>query len=324
MGFLVRRLGFYLAAFLVAITLNYALPRMMPGDPFQIIFASARGKIQPEQMAVLKAQFGFVEGPWYLQYYEYVKSVFSWELGPSILMYPTPVSEVIGYALPWTVFLAGGSIMLCIIVGSVLGVYAAYHRGNWFDSFFSPAFLVIGAFPAIVVAMLIFYFFSLILEWFPMSYGYNPDIDPGFTWEYISSVIYHATLPFCSMFLVGIGGWLFGMRNSMINVLGEDFITMAKAKGLSQHRIRFHYAARNSILPVVSAAAMAIAFTIGGAIFIEIVFNYPGLGTLMVKAVGIRDYPLIQGLMLILVLCVLVANFMADLLYLWLDPRLRK
>ena len=324
MGFLSRRLVFYFVAFLVAVSLNFTLPRMMPGDPFEIMFAAAQGKMAPEQIPALKAQFGFIDGPWYVQYVEYIKNIFVWELGPSIMMFPTPVTEVIGFALPWTLLLAGVATSISIAIGTTMGVYAAYHRGQWFDRVLSPGFLVLGAFPAVVVALLLFYFFGLIMEIFPISYGYNPDLDPGFSFEFITSVIYHGTLPIFSLVIVSLGGWLFGMRNSMINLLGEDFITMAKAKGLDKNRIMFQYAARNAILPVVTTISMAIAFVVGGALFTEIVFNYPGLGNLMLNAVQTRDYPLIQALMLIIVICVLIANFAADLLYLWLDPRLRK
>jgi peptide/nickel transport system permease protein len=324
MKFLVRRIIFYLVAFIVAITVNFSLPRMMPGDPFEIMFASAQGKITPEQLPALKAQYGFVSGPWYVQYGAYLKSVFTWDLGPSILFFPTPVSEVIGYALPWTLFIAGSATLISIIVGSLLGVYAAYHQGGWFDRFFSPTFLVLGAFPAVVMTMILFYIFGLVLEWFPISYGYNPDLDPGWNLPFIGSLLYHGFLPILSMVLISIGGWLFNMRNSMINLLSEDYITMGVAKGLSKIRVMYHYAARNAILPVVTAISMAIAYIVGGAIFVEIVFNYPGLGNLMLKGVMTRDYPLIQALMLIIVICVLLANFIADLLYIWLDPRLRK
>jgi peptide/nickel transport system permease protein len=230
---------------------------------------------------------------------------------------------VIGYALPWTLFIAGLATLISIAVGSLLGVYAAYNQGRWFDRFFSPGFLVMGAFPAVVMAMILFYFFGLVLEWFPVSYGYNPDLDPAWNLNFIGNLLYHAFLPILSMVLISIGGWLFNMRNSMINLLREDYITMGIAKGLSNKRIMFQYAARNAILPVVTTISMAVAFIVGGAIFVEIVFNYPGLGNLMLKGVMSRDYPLIQALMLIIVICVLVANFVADLLYLWLDPRLR-
>ena len=197
---LLSRLVFYFTEFGVAITVNFLLPRMMPGDPFTIMFAAAQEQMQPEQIEVLKAQFGFVSGPLFEQYWSYLKSIFSGDLGPSLYRFPTPVTEVIGTALPWTLLLAGTS------------------------------------FPAVVVAMLAYHVFGLELEWFPVSNGYNPDLDPGWTFEFVASVAYHAVLPILSMVVVSLGGWLFGMRNSTINLLGEDFITMARAKGLSNSR----------------------------------------------------------------------------------------
>ena len=323
-AFLTSRLLFYIAAFMVAITFNFLLPRLMPGDPFDIMFAASQGKIQPDQLDVLKEQFGFVAGPWHVQYWEYLKGIFSGNLGPSISFYPTPVTEIIAGALPWTVFLAGVSTVICVFIGNLLGMFAAFNRGGAFDAWFSPFLLFVSAFPAMVSAMFILFFFGVELDWFPISYGYNPDIDPGWTLEFFLSVAYHAALPLFSMVVVGLAGWLYLMRNSMINTLGEDYITMGKAKGLSDKRVMINYAARNAVLPVVTAVAMSIGFLVGGVLLVEIVFNYPGVGNMMLTAVSGRDYPLIQGLMLIIVVCVLVANFIADVAYLWLDPRLRK
>jgi len=322
--FLGSRLLFYIAAFMVAVTFNFLLPRLMPGDPFEIMFASAQGKIQPEQLEALKEQFGFVSGPWHIQYWDYVKGIFSGDLGPSLIYYPTPVTEMIAGSLPWTLFLAGVSTIICVLIGNLFGAFAAFNRGGKFDSIFSPLLLFVSTFPAMVSAMVILLIFGLWLDWFPISYGYNPDIDPGWTLEFALSVLNHAVLPLLSMVLVGLAGWLYLMRNSMINTLGEDYITMGKAKGLSDRRVMVQYASRNAILPVVTAVAMAIGFIVGGALLVEIVFNYPGVGSLMLSAVSARDFPLLQGLMLIIVVCVLVANFLADLAYLWLDPRLRK
>ena len=236
MNFLLSRLVFYFTEFGVAITVNFLLPRMMPGDPFTIMFAAAQEQMQPEQIEVLKAQFGFVSGPLFEQYWSYLKSIFSGDLGPSLYRFPTPVTEVIGTALLWTLLLAGTSVLISMTLGTFMDAYAAYHCGRWFDSIFSPSLLVLGAFPAVVVAMLAYHVFGLELEWFPVSNGYNPDLDPGWTFEFVASVAYHAVLPILSMVVVSLGGWLFGMRNSTINLLGEDFITMARAKGLSNSR----------------------------------------------------------------------------------------
>ena len=223
-----------------------------------------------------------------------------------------------------TVFLAGTATLISFIIGVSLGIFAAYNRGGKFDSLGAPTGALIGSFPQMVTAMLTLFAFGVTLDWFPVGYGYNPDIDAGWTLEFFLSVASHAALPLITMVITGIGGWLFLMRNSMINTLGEDYITMGKAKGLSTKRVMVHYAARNAALPVVTAVAMALSFVVAGALLIEMIYNYPGLGNEMLGAVANRDYPLLQGLLLIIVVCVLTANFLADLAYLWLDPRLRK
>ncbi|MEK9618245.1 MAG: ABC transporter permease, partial [Deltaproteobacteria bacterium] len=246
-----------------------------------------------------------------------------WDLGPSILLFPTSVTDVLMIGLPWTVFLAGTSLVLTVVIGVLAGTYAASNRGRWFDSFVPPITSFISAFPYVVSAMVIFFILGLKLKWFPLSYAYDPELDPAFSWEFISSVSYHATLPMLSMILVGISGWLFNMRNALINVLGEDYITMAEAKGLTKWRVMIRYAQRNAMLPVMTAVSMAVGFVLAGSLFTEVVFNYPGLGNLMLKAINARDYPLIQAILLLIVLCMLVANFVADLLLVWLDPRLR-
>lgn len=323
-GFIGSRLLYYIAAFMVAVAFNFLLPRLMPGDPFEIMFAASQGKIQPEQLAVLKEQYGFVAGPWHVQFWDYIKGIFSADLGPSLTYYPTPVTEIIAGAMPWTIFLAGVASFISIGIGLSLGIFAAYHRGGKLDSIASPGLTLIGSFPQMVSAMLILFLFGLKLDWFPISYGYNPDIDAGWTLEFFLSVASHAALPLLTMVITALGGWLFLMRNSMINTLGEDYITMGKAKGLSSRRVMVQYAARNAVLPVVTAVALNIGFLVAGVLIIEMIFNYPGVGNMMLTAVTGRDYPLLQGLLLAIVICVLIANFLADLAYLWLDPRLRK
>jgi len=229
---------------------------------------------------------------------------------------------VVGMSLPWTMFLALGSLIVALILGVTIGTYASYRRDGFFGQFVPPLLAFISNFPYIVTALLLFYFFGLKLEVLPLSYTYDPSLDPGFTWEFISSVAEHAILPMGSMILVGIATWVFNMRNAMINVLGEDYVTMAEAKGLSNFRVMYRYAGRNAILPVATAIAMAIGFSFAGSIMTEVVFNYQGLGNILLKGIMARDYPLIQAILLILVSAVLIANFIADLLYVWLDPRI--
>jgi peptide/nickel transport system permease protein len=324
MSFILRRFLFYLVAILVAITMNFIMPRMMPGDPVDALFASAMGRMPLESLQAYKEMLGFVDGPIWVQYLQYLKSIVTWDLGPTIMLYPLPVTELMAAKVPWTLGLAGMSTVISVSIGLIIGTYAAYHRGGLTDRFMPAFWAFVGAMPQPVTALFIFFTLALSLKWFPLSYGADPDLDPALSWEYISSVLHHAVLPLMCMILGGIGAWIFNMRNAMINVLGEDYITMAKAKGLSSRRIMTHYAARNAVLPVVTAVSMQIGFVLAGAVFIETVYNYPGLGLLLFTALGARDYPTMQACFLLIVVFVLVANFIADLLYLWLDPRLRK
>ncbi|MEZ8965828.1 ABC transporter permease [Vibrio breoganii] len=322
MNFVLRRFSFYLTAFFVAITFNFFLPRIMPGSPVDALFAAAGGKMDMAQMDAVKEMYGFVDGSLFEQYLAYIKSVFTLDLGPSVLMFPTEVTKVIGMSLPWTMFLALGSLIVALIIGVSIGTYASYRREGLFGQIVPPVLAFISNFPYVVTALLLFYIFALQLEMFPLGYTYDPMIAPGFTWEFISSVATHAVLPMGSMILVGIATWVFNMRNAMINVLGEDYVTMAEAKGLSSFRVMYRYAGRNAILPVATAIAMAIGFSFAGSILTEVVFNYQGLGNILLKGITARDYPLIQAILLILVTAVLTANFIADLLYVWLDPRI--
>lgn len=324
MNFLLRRLWFYAVAFWVAISFNFFIPRMMPGDPVDIMFAAARGRMDPAAMEAMREMYGFVtEGTLFEQYLAYLKSVLTLDLGPSVMLYPMQVTEILAMALPWTLFLAVGSLVIAIGVGVPMGTFASYNRGKKFDSIMPPLTAFVGNFPYVVTALLLFFLGGMVLKWFPLSYTAAPEIDPGLSAEYVKSVLHHAVLPMGSLVVVGVGGWLFTMRNAMTNVLGEDYITMAEAKGLSKRRVMSRYAGRNAILPVVTAISMALGFSVAGAVFTEMVFNYQGLGNLMIRAVNARDYTLVQAIMLLMTSAVLLANFVADLLYLWLDPRLR-
>lgn len=324
MAFILRRLAFYIIALFVAITFNFILPRLMPGDPVDALFVAAGGKLPPEALASYQEMLGFVDGSLWEQYLQYLKSVLTLDLGPAIMMFPTPVKEVLSNTLPWTLVLAGLATVIAIVIGCFIGLYAAYHRGSLTDRIFPVFWQFIASMPQAVTALFIFFIFALTLKWFPLGFGYNPDIEPAFTWEFIKSLMHHAVLPLVTLILSSLAGWIFTMRNAMINVLGEDYITMAKAKGLSTQRIMTHYAARNAILPVVTAVSMALGFAVAGQVFIETVFNYPGVGQLIVKSTAARDYPLMQACFLLIVIFVLVANFLADVLYVFLDPRLRK
>ncbi|MCA0934822.1 ABC transporter permease [Vibrio alginolyticus] len=325
MGYFLRRLSFYLVALLVAATLNFIIPRAMPGDPVTMMFANASVQVTPERIAAMKELLGFVDGPIYIQYLSYIKNILSWELGTSIQFYPLSVNSLLGSAFGWSLFLAGTAVVLSFSIASVLGIFAAWKRGSKYDAFVTPGTLIVQAIPQMVIAMLALFTFAIGLKWFPSGYAYTPGTIPDWTsWEFIKDVGYHAVLPLFCATIVQIGGFLVNMRNNMINLLAEDYITMAKGKGLSENRVVFNYAARNALLPSVTALSMSLGMAIGGQLIIEMIFNYPGLGTVLLNAIHARDYQVLQGQLIIMTMFMLCFNLMADMLYMILDPRLRK
>ncbi|MGR5236688.1 ABC transporter permease [Vibrio alfacsensis] len=325
MGYFLRRLSFYLVALLVAATLNFIIPRAMPGDPVTMMFANASVQVTPERIAAMKELLGFVEGGWIAQYFAYIKNILSWELGTSIQFYPLSVNTLLGNAFGWSLFLAGTAVVLSFSIASILGIFAAWKRGSKYDAFVTPGTLIIQAIPQMVIAMLALFIFAIGLKWFPSGYAYTPGLVPDWTsWEFIKNVGYHAVLPLFCATIVQIGGFLVNMRNNMINLLAEDYITMAKGKGLSENRVVFNYAARNALLPSVTALSMSLGMAIGGQLIIEMIFNYPGLGTVLLNAIHARDYQVLQGQLIIMTMFMLCFNLMADMLYMILDPRLRK
>ncbi|MFB9135949.1 ABC transporter permease [Vibrio olivae] len=325
MGYFLRRLSFYLVALLVAATLNFVIPRAMPGDPVTMMFANASVQVTPERIAAMKELLGFVDGGLVTQYIAYMKNILSWELGTSIQFYPLSVNSLLGSAFGWSLFLAGSAVILSFSLGSLLGIFAAWKRGSKYDTFVTPGMLILQAVPQVVIAMLALFIFAIGLKWFPTGYAYTPGTTPDWTnWAFVKDVGYHAVLPLICASVVQIGGFLVNMRNNMINLLAEDYITMAKGKGLSENRVVFNYAARNALLPSVTALSMSLGMAIGGQLIVEIIFNYPGLGTLLLNAINARDYQVLQGQLLIMTLFMLSFNLIADMLYVVLDPRLRK
>ncbi|WP_261903119.1 ABC transporter permease [Vibrio fortis] len=325
MGYFLRRLSFYFVALLVAATLNFAIPRAMPGDPVTMMFANASVQVTPERIAAMKELLGFVDGGLLVQYIAYMKNILSWELGTSIQFYPLSVNSLLGGAFGWSLFLAGTAVVLSFSLGSILGIFAAWKRGSKYDAFVTPGMLILQAVPQVVIAMIALFTFAIGLKWLPTGYAYTAGTVPDWTsWEFIKDAAYHAVLPLFCASVVQIGGFLVNMRNNMINLLAEDYITMAKGKGLSENRVVFNYAARNALLPSVTALSMSLGMAIGGQLIIEIIFNYPGLGTVLFNAINARDYQVLQGQLLIMTLFMLFFNLVADMLYVVLDPRLRK
>ena len=318
MRFILRRIGFYLIAAWASLTLNFLMPRLMPGDPASVIFARAQGRMEPESIEAMKRAYGLSNDPLPIQYWHYIKSTLSGDLGTSFVYFPAPVTEVIGTGLRWTLLLGLTAVILAFIIGCTLGVLGAWSRGGLFDSIFPPLLLFIGSFPYFWLATLALFFLGFQWDLFPLRHAYAAGLSPEWSWEFVSSAIRHLILPAGTVLLVSIGGWVLGMRNAMISTLAEDYVVMAEAKGLSERRVMFAYAARNALLPNVTAFGMALGFVLSGALLTETVFAYQ-----LLNAVRGLDYPLMQGLFLMITMAVLAANLLVDLLYVRLDPRVR-
>jgi len=323
MKYLLKHIGLYLVAAWVSLTLNFVLPRAMPGDPVTAMIGRMHGKFTPAQIDALRKTFGFTNGPILQQYFDYLSHALRGDFGLSISAYPAKVSTIIGTALMWTLLLGAVTLALSFVLGTALGVIVGWRRNGWLDSTLPSLFNFIGSFPYFFLAMLALFVLGFMLKWFPMSHAYSDLLEPGWNWDFVASVVYHLILPAGTVILVSVGGWLIGMRSTMVGVLAEDYITMAEAKGLPQWRVMYHYAMRNAILPNFTQFGMSIGFILGGLILTELVFSYPGLGFYLVRSVETHDYPLMQALFLMITLSVLAANFIVDLLYVRLDPRVR-
>ena len=326
MTYFARKFGFFLATLWAVVTLNFLIPRLQPGDPAEIMVKRLAGKdaaLDPAQVKAMRAMLGAPDGSLWNQYVTYLGELVHGNFGLSYTYYPYSVTEVIGQAFWWTVVLVVFTQVVSFVVGVVLGAYAAWRRNSRLDSIVTLGSTFLGTLQPFWIGLLLLYVFGYSLGWFPTSGGYE-EATPGFNWPFIQEAVSHSFLPALALLIVTPIGWILGMRNTMIMNLGEDYIRLAKAKGLRDRDVALRYAARNALLPSVTGFALALGGVLGGAILVETVFDYPGLGRLMGEAVQNKDYPLLQTLMLLTTAGVLVANLAADLLYGMLDPRARR
>ena len=322
MRFLLRRITFYLVAAWGAITLNFVIPRLMPGNPAEVLFQKLPN-LQPGALKAIEAEFGIGHAGSILhQYGRYLSDVLSGNLGLSVVEYPVHVSTIIAETLPWTLVLVGSAAVISFGLGTLLGILAAWRRGGWLDRGL-PALSFLQGAPYFFVALLLVDAVAIHLHWVPMEGGYAQGLVPGWRGAFIASAVFHSILPASTIVLTSVGGWMLQMRNVMITTIGEDYVLAAQAKGLSSRRVVLSYAARNAILPNLSGFALSLGFVISGALIMEIVFSYPGIGLTLYNAVTSDDYPLMQGIFLIITLTVLVANLLADAMYVVADPRAR-
>ena len=324
MKYFLQRIAFYVFTAWAAITLNFFIPRMISGDPVSALLSRFQGQMSSQAIASLYVLFGIdKEASLWSQYLDYWQQLFRGDLGLSFTAFPSPVSEVIGSALPWTVALVGITTIISFFLGTGLGVLAGWRRGSWIDGLL-PATTFLSSVPYFWLGLLAIFLLAGPDSFFPSSGGYEGGLVPAWDQYFIPSAIQHSLLPALTILISSVSGWILSMRNMMVTVSAEDYITVAHAKGLSDRRVALSYAARNALLPNVSGFALSLGFIVGGTLLVEIVFSYPGLGFLLFRAVGAKDYPLMQGIFLIITIAVLVANLLADIIYLLLDPRTRK
>ncbi|QNE18047.1 ABC transporter permease [Kribbella qitaiheensis] len=324
MKYLLQRIAFYLFTAWAAITINFFIPRLIPGDPVSSLINKYQGQISTEAIQSLYVLFGLDKnaGMW-SQYVDYWQQIFRGDLGISFNFFPTPVSEILAQSLPWTIALVGVTTIVSFALGTGLGVIAGWRRGSWMDGLL-PVTTFISSIPYFWLGLLAITVLAGADSFFPSSGGYEPGLVPSWDGEFIGSAIRHSLLPAFTILISSVSGWILSMRNMMVTVASEDYITVAHAKGLPERRVMVSYAARNALLPNVSGFALSLGFIVGGTLLVEIVFSYPGIGYNLFQAVGAKDYPLMQGVFLVITLSVLVANLLADIAYLLLDPRTRK
>jgi peptide/nickel transport system permease protein len=322
--YFLQRIAFYIFTLWAAITLNFFVPRLAPGDPVQSLIAKRQGEISTQAIDSLYALFGLKknESLWH-QYIDYWNQIIHGNLGLSFTFFPAPVSQIIGQALPWTVLLVGITTVVSFLIGTGLGVLAGWRRGSWADGLL-PVTTFFSSVPYFWLGIIAIYLLAGPGSFFPSSGGFSSGLVPAWDQYFIPSAIRHSLLPALTILISSVSGWILSMRNMMVTVAAEDYITVAHAKGLSDRRVALSYAARNALLPNVSGFALSLGFIVGGTLLVEIVFSYPGLGFLLFRAVGAKDYPLMQGIFLVITISVLVANLIADVAYLLLDPRTRK
>lgn len=323
MRYLTQKILFFFVTLWAAVTINFILPRMMPGNPALAMFAKFQGQLNPAALHALELEFGFSKQPLILQYFTYLKNLVTLHWGLSYTYYPTPVTTVIAHSLPWTMGLVGIATFIAVIIGTLLGIYIAWRRNGFLDSTLPVTTMFLQAMPYFWTGTMLLFIFAFVYHIFPLGHAYASTVNPGFNGPFIGSVIRHAMLPAITVFLGSVSGWIIGMRNNMINTLGEDYVVFAEAKGVSNWRLMTSYAARNAILPQVTSFALAMGLIVSGSILTEEVFSYPGIGFQLTNAVLSQDLPLIQSAFLIIAVAVLVVNLLVDILYSRLDPRVR-
>ncbi|MCL2865784.1 MAG: ABC transporter permease [Lachnospiraceae bacterium] len=320
-----KKIIWFFITLFAAVVLNFALPRLMPGDPVAMIVSRvAQGINDPAAIRQMfesyQERFG-LDRPVIEQFFIYVGNLLQGDLGLSFSRYPRPVADIIGAALPWTIALQLPAILVGWLLGNVLGALAAYIRKG-FDKTLMPIMLFMGGIPAFGMAVILLAVFGITLGWLPVAGGFEQGLIPHFSWRFIASIIRHYHLPFWSIVLISIGGQAIGMRSMSIYELNADYVKYSRFMGIKDRKI-VGYVFRNAMLPQVTGLALSIGGMVGGALVAELIFSYPGLGTTILQAIREGDYPLISGTALVITIMVLLAVFILDVIYGFIDPRVK-
>ncbi len=320
-----KKIIWLLITFVTALVLNFFLPRLMPADPVAAITAKSVQGLQ-DSSAAMKIYNSYAEEfgtrkPIFEQFLTYLGNFFRGNFGRSFSQYPRPVSDIIGSAVGWTIALQLPSILVGWVLGNVLGALAAYIRKTY-DKVLMPLFLFIGSIPAFGVAVTLLTFFAIKKPLFPVAGAYAFDMLPHFSWDFIKSVLWHYQLPFWSIVLINIGGQAIGMRSMSIYELNADYVKYSRFMGIKDRKI-VGYVFRNAMLPQVTGLVLQLGTMVGGALVAEIIFSYPGLGSTLLTAINSADYPLISASALMITIMVLLAAFILDLIYAFIDPRVK-
>ncbi len=320
-----RKIGWYLLTLVVALILNFLLPRLVPGDPVATIASRATTGMTDssaiQQVYEEYARMFGLDKSMPEQFIIYISNLLKGDLGVSFNFFPRDVSDLIASSVVWTIALQLPAIVLGWVLGNVLGAVAAYIRGV-FDKTVFPIFLFFSNVPAFGMAIILLFVFGIYLKWFPTGGGYGPELIPNFSLQFIGSIIYHYQLPFWSIVIITIGGQAIGMRSMSIYELNADYVKYSRFLGIKD-KVIVKYVFRNAMLPQVTGLALSLGTMVGGALVAEIIFNYPGLGMRMFGAITGQDYPLISGCTLIITIGVLIANLALEILYGFIDPRIK-
>ena len=326
--YILKRFGIFILIIWVASTLNFIIPRLAPGDPMAALIGQmeeqgARVENSAELIGMFRARFG-LDDPLPVQYLKYLAALARFDLGYSIRFFPATVSQIVADALPYTLGLLTVSTLITFVLGIFAGALLVWHTTPQTGRIVITFFMMLAPIPYYLLAIIFVSVLAFSLGWFPysgvVSIGRLPA--EGFDLSYILDLIYHSTLPALSIIIAGIGGWVLGMRGMMVTVLGEDYLTLAEAKGLKDRRIFLRYAMRNAILPQFTALAISLGYVVSGATIVELIFSYPGMGLRLFQAINGSDFPVIQGITFFLVVSIAVAILVIDLIYPLLDPRI--